>query len=143
MTTAPIVRITSDGAWRTTDATGGGFPATGSVRITGLEDVPEFDVDSVIHDHFPGLVVQANLVAAVTAWLITHGTVNDEDEAAILALANAILAGQPQPPTLPATQELYAPVPYPAGLRRFPDSNPATDGWSIVSDFTTVRGDLS
>jgi len=46
MTTAPIIRITSDGAWRTTDATGGGFPATGSVRITGLEDVPEFDVDS-------------------------------------------------------------------------------------------------
>jgi hypothetical protein len=132
MSQAPIIRITHDGAER---VTGGG-----EVRITGFHDVPEFDVDSVIHAHFPGLVVQANLVEAVTIWLLEHGTVSDADEASILALANVLLTTKPRAPVLPTTQNDYAPVPYPSGMLRIPNSNPTPRGWSIVDDGTVVRG---
>jgi hypothetical protein len=135
MSQAPIIRVTHEGAERVTGEQ--------ALRITGFHDVPEFDTDAIIHAHFPGIVVQANLVEAVTLWLLQHGTVSDADEAAILALANALLVGKPGPPTLPTTQNDYAPVPYPAGLMRFPNSNPTPSGWSIVDDGTVVRGSES
>ena len=132
MSVAPIIRVTHDGAERTTGSV--------DLRITGFHDVPEFDVDGIIHAHFPGQVVQANLVEAVTVWLLQYGTVNDDDEAAILALANLILAGQTVPPKVPTTQERYGPVPYPSGMLRFPNSNPTPRGWTIVDDGTVVGG---
>lgn len=140
MSQAPIIRVTHDGAERVTVNGGDPYPSTGEVRITGWENLPEFDVDAVIHAHFPGIVVQANLVEAVTIWLVEHGAVSDADEAAILALANAILAGEATAPVLPTSQNDYAEVPLPAPLPRFPLNNPATDGWSIVDDGTVVRG---
>jgi hypothetical protein len=135
MSQDPIIRITHDRAERATDS--------GDLRITGFHEVAEFDVDSVIHAHFPGIVVQQNLVEAVTIWLIGHGTVSEADEAAILALANALLVHNPAPPSLPATQEDYASVPYPSGMVRIPNSNPTPSGWSIVDDGTVVRGSES
>jgi len=140
----PVIRITSDGAWRVTDSTGGGFPATGAVRITELEaiDIPVFDIAGAIDIHFPGLVVQASLTEAVTAWLIEHGEVTDADVPAILAAANIVLADQVVAPYVPSTQPPYPLVlpPYPTGLPRFPDSNSSPDGHSIVSDGKVVSG---
>jgi len=144
MTQVPIIRITSDGSWRTTDSTGGGFPATGSVRISGYDDVPEFDIDAVLEAYFPGIVVQRNLVDAITVWLIEHGTVTQDDVDEILALANIILAGQIKPPTLPTAQDNYfSPVPYPPGMQRWPQSNPTPGGWSIVDTEKVVHGGQS
>jgi hypothetical protein len=136
MSQAPIIRITHDGAQRVTADIDEG----GALRITGFHDVPEFDVDAVIHAHFPGIVVQANLVEAIAAWLIGHGAVTDADVPAILAAANALLASQVVPPWLPTAQADYALVPYPSGMLRFPDSNSASDGWSIVKDEKVMRG---
>ena len=92
---------------------------------------------------FQGLVVQRNLTEAVTQWLIDHdGLFLETDIPAILALANSLLDDDVVSPYVPTTQDHYplALPPLPAPLPRFPDSNPATDGWSIVTDEKVVRG---
>jgi hypothetical protein len=134
MSQTPIIRITADGAWRVT--------SSGDVRITGILDVPEFDVAAVVDLYFPGIVVQKNLTDAITLFLIEHdGVVAEADVPAILALANALLVVQDTPSYLPTTQDNYAGLPpYPAGMVRIPNSNPTPGGWTIVDDGTVVTG---
>jgi hypothetical protein len=130
---SPIIRITSDGSWRVT--------SDGAVRIVGyqIEDA----VAAVIDIYFQGLVVQRNLTEAVAQWLTDHGGLFlDGDIPAILALANSLLDDDVVSPYVPTTQDHYplALPPLAAALPRFPDSNPAPDGWSIVTDEKVVRG---
>ena len=133
MSVTPIIRITSDGSWRVT--------SDGAVRIAGF--LADIDIAGVIDIYFPGIVVQRNLTEAVGQWLLYHdGVITDADVPAILALANTLLDDDVLPPYVPVTQNHYplALPPLPAPLPRFPDSNPATDGWSIVTDEKVVRG---
>jgi hypothetical protein len=129
----PVIRLTSDGSWRVT--------GDGAVRIVGM--LTESAVAGLIDVYFPGIVVQRNLVEAVAQWLTASGGLFLEtDIPAILALANDILDGYVVSPYVPTTQAHYPLTlpPLPAPLPRFPDSNPATDGWSIVTDEKVVTG---
>jgi hypothetical protein len=131
MSVSPTIRITSDGSWRVC--------SDGSVRIVRM--LVASDIAGVIDIYFPGIVVQRNLTEAVGEWLSRYGAVSDADVPAILALANTLLDDDVVSPYVPTTQDHYAGLPpYPTGLTRFPDANPAPDGWSIVTDEKVVRG---
>jgi hypothetical protein len=129
----PIIRLTSDGSWRVT--------SDGAVRIVGM--LTESAIASLIDVCFAGLVVQRNLTEAVAQWLVDHdGVFLETDIPAILALANSFLDDDVVSPYVPTTQDHYPlTLPSPAiTLPRFPDSNPAPDGWSIVDTEMVVRG---
>ena len=103
----------------------------------------EAAVAGLIDVYFPGIVVQRNLTEAVAQWLTDHdGLFLETDIPAILALANSLLDDDVVSPYVPTTQAHYplALPPLPAPLPRFPDSNPAPDGWSIVDNEMVVRG---
>jgi hypothetical protein len=129
----PVIRLTSDGSWRVT--------SDGAVRIVGM--LTESAVVGLIDVYFQGLVVQRNLTEAVAQWLTDHdGFFLETDIPAILALANTLLDDDVVSPYVPTTQAHYplALPPLPAPLPRFPDANPAPDGWSIVDNEMVVRG---
>jgi hypothetical protein len=129
------VRISEDGLWRLTES--------GSVRVIESDVAHTADIAAVIDLYFPGIVVQRNLTEAVGEWLtLTGGLINEADVPIILARANILLADDVVAPYVPTTQDDYPEClpPLPAPLPRFPDNNPATDGWSITTDEKVVRG---
>lgn len=79
-----------------------------------------YDFIAAIEAAAPGVVIQrANLDAVSAAWLANNQ----------VALSTAAIVA------------LVGPLPaYPTGMKRFPDSNPAPDGWSIVQNDTVVTG---
>ena len=101
-----------------------------------------FDSAALADLYFPGIVVQKTLTDAISAWMIDHGAITDADVPAILAQANVLLAAEVVAPYVPTTQPPYPlALPSPAiTLPRFPDANPAPDGWSIVDNEMVVRG---
>jgi hypothetical protein len=128
------VRLTEDGQWRLTES--------GGVRVIESYSLPEADIAALIDLYFPGIVVQRNLTEAVAEYLAVYGGVLSEaDVPVILARANVLLHDDVVAPYVPTTQDDYpeCPPPYPTGLPRFPDSNPATDGWSVVTDGKVVQ----
>jgi hypothetical protein len=95
---------------------------------------PNYDLPGAIETLAPGVVVQREMVDAVDIAYAANGY-------QALTSAQVIAALQTPPPsdtvktlanapTLPVVFPVQPP-PYPTGLPRFADSNPATDGWCI------------
>lgn len=100
-----------------------------------------YDLLGAIDTLFPGVVVQNNLIDAAFARFQAKGApLDSSDVTGILTAANSLdQGGASYVPTTPAKYGTALPT-YPTGLKRFPDSNEARDGWSIVNAGAAVEG---
>ena len=96
---------------------------------------PNYDLQTALELLAPGYLVTHEMLDAAAAQYATNGfTPLTSGQAQAVALASAEAVEAAYEALLPPGADVYPdPLPpqYPTGMPRLPDSNEATDGWTI------------